>query len=339
MTTPTNALHLTVRDSSNVGEARRAAVALARDNGMNDTDAGGVAIVATELANNLCRYAPGGVLSMQWLVTASGEALEIVACDKGPGVDDIARCVADGYSTGGTPGTGLGAVKRFSSEFDAYSLPGKGSVFVSRIVRSGPAPTAAAHVQWGVFSKPVHGEIENGDAWQVGIDAERVRFFVVDGLGHGPTAAAAAATAVRSFHNHQNHGPQPFLEAAHRDLSGTRGAAAALLQLDPASGAIGYAGIGNIAACLIGSQGQRGLISHNGTLGANVRKVQAFDYAWPEGAVLVMHSDGIKSRWSLADYPGLMTRHPAVIAATLARDFSRGNDDLTVLVAKRGSRP
>jgi anti-sigma regulatory factor (Ser/Thr protein kinase) len=328
------ALHLRVGDSSNVGEARRAAVAAAIANRMGETDAGNVAIVATELATNLWRYAPGGLLSIQWITTECGEALEIVASDQGTGVENIERCIADGYSTGGTAGTGLGAVKRLSSEFDAYSLPGRGSVFVSRIARSGQPVAPRFNLQWAGFSKPVRGEVENGDAWQVSIDGDRARFFVVDGLGHGPTAAVAALTAVRSFQSHRDMRPQPFLEATHRELSGTRGAAAAFLQLEPSSGAVSYAGIGNISSCLIGSHGQKGMMSHNGTLGGNVRKIQAFDYAWPVGGILVMHSDGIKTRWSLADYPGLVERHPAIVAATLARDFSRGNDDMTVLVAR-----
>lgn len=336
MTTPQAAVHLTVRDSSNVGEARRTAVAVGRANGMDDASAGAVAIVATELATNLSRYAPGGTVSIQWLATTSGDALEIIAMDHGPGIEDVSRCMSDGYSTGGTPGTGLGAVKRFSTEFDAYSLPGRGSIFVSRILRSRAAPSVRPDLQWAAFSRPVSGEVENGDAWQISVTADSARFFVVDGLGHGPVAALAANTAIGSFRKHPDHTPLQFMESAHRDMAGTRGAAAAMLRLDGRSDATSYVGVGNISSWLVGSNGQKGLISHNGTLGGAVRKFQAFEYSWLAGALLIMHSDGIKTHWSLNDYPGLATRHPAIIAATLARDFSRGRDDMTVLVARRG---
>jgi len=47
---------------------------------------------------------------------------------------------------------------------------------------------------------------------------------------------------------------------------------------------------------------------------------------------LIMYSDGLQSRWNLQDYPGLVHRHPAVIASVLHRDFCRGRDDVTVLV-------
>ncbi|AMY11815.1 Serine/threonine-protein kinase RsbT [Luteitalea pratensis] len=49
---------------------------------------------------------------------------------------DVQRCLQDGFSTVGTPGNGLGAVKRLSDEFDVHSTPGKGTVIVSRIATS-----------------------------------------------------------------------------------------------------------------------------------------------------------------------------------------------------------
>ncbi len=62
------------------------------------------------------------------------------------------------------------------------------------------------------------------------------------------------------------------------------------------------------------------------------RKAQPFDYAEVSGQLLILYSDGLQSRWNLADYPGLSHRHPALIAAILHRDFCRGRDDVTVFV-------
>ena len=42
------------------------------------------------------------------------------------------RCLTDGYSTAGTPGTGLGAVRRLANEFDIYSAPGEGTIVMAR---------------------------------------------------------------------------------------------------------------------------------------------------------------------------------------------------------------
>jgi len=65
-----------------------------------------------------------------------------------------------------------------------------------------------------------------------------------------------------------------------------------------------------------------------------MRKPQTFEYALPQDGLLIMYSDGLLSRWSIEPYPGLRACHPSTIAAVLARDFSRGHDDLTVLVAR-----
>jgi hypothetical protein len=53
-----------------------------------------------------------------------------------------------------------------------------------------------------------------------------------------------------------------------------------------------------------------------------------------------MHSDGLATQWNLGAYAGLQTRHPSLIAAVLYRDFVRGRDDVTVVVARdRAAHP
>ena len=69
-----------------------------------------------------------------------------------------------------------------------------------------------------------------------------------------------------------------------------------------------------------------------------LRKIQEFDYDCPPRGVLVMHSDGLQTRWSFDSYPGLIQRHPAVIAAILYRDFVRGPDDLTIAVVRASQK-
>ncbi len=50
--------------------------------------------------------------------------------------------------------------------------------------------------------------------------------------------------------------------------------------------------------------------------------------------MLVLHSDGLHTRWDLAAYPGLAARHPAIIGGALLRDFRRQRDDASVVVIK-----
>jgi serine phosphatase RsbU (regulator of sigma subunit) len=161
----------------------------------------------------------------------------------------------------------------------------------------------------------------------------KTRILVVDGLGHGADAQVAAARAVEIFEI-QRGTVSEGLESIHRALRATRGAAAAIADIDVPRRTLQYAGIGNISGAILGRDGTRNLVSHNGTLGHTVHRIQEFSYELPAGALLVMTSDGLKTRWTLDGYPGLLRRDPTVIAAILFRDFERGRDDATALVAR-----
>ena len=103
-----------VRDASEVGEARRAAAGLAQRNGFSRDVEARIALVATEMATNLLKHAGEGVVAINEFGDAGGSGIELIALDKGPGIADVARCLIDGFSTAGSPGTGLGAVARVS---------------------------------------------------------------------------------------------------------------------------------------------------------------------------------------------------------------------------------
>nr|WP_246505573.1 ATP-binding protein [Coralloluteibacterium stylophorae] len=316
-----------VGDASQVGEARRVAARLARAAALGETDAGRLAIVVVELANNQLRHAGGGSMLMRVVERERDAGVEILAIDRGRGFD-IARGLVDGYSTAGTSGTGLGAVRRMSSVFDAWS-DARGSVLLSRVF-----PTASAgDPGWGVVNRPVAGEVQCGDGWAVRRSGGLLHALVVDGLGHGPSAADAARAGIAAFRSQAAADPAHALENLHRGMGGTRGGAAAVATVDPGARRLAMAGIGNIGVTLWSEGRARGLPSHSGIVGQGaVRPRRVVDAGWTAPALLVMASDGLQSRLAFGDYPGLVNVHPAVVAGLLFRDFERGNDDATVLV-------
>lgn len=326
-----------VSDSSAIGGARRAAMQIAVDAGADETQAGRVAIVATELATNLVRHAGRGQLLLQALRLDSGTVLELVALDSGPGMSDPQRCLSDGYSTGGTSGNGLGAVRRLSQFFDLYSLPGRGAAVVSRVAIGAVSRAPADPLHFGAVSIAVDGENVCGDGWQIAFREGVLALMLVDGLGHGLCAHEASNEAAAAFAENPLMPPTTLLLQAHERMSSTRGGALACARVDTARGQLSYAGIGNISGSMVAGTRGQGLVSHNGTVGAQMRRVQGFDYAWAADNLLVMHSDGLSARWNLADYPGLASRHPALIAALLYRDCSRPRDDATIVVARIGA--
>lgn len=324
---------LPIAHSSDVASVRRRAVQLAQSLGFNETLAGKLAIMVTEAATNILKHAGSGQIIVRPLICGATHGVEILALDKGPGIANLSRSLQDGVSTAGTSGNGLGAMRRLADVFDVYSLPGKGSAFHLCLWSGAPPPEET--LTSGVVCVPVEGETACGDDWTLQPGSRSATLTVVDGLGHGPMAATASRAAVRTAHAHPDLPPGALLESIHQALRPTRGAAVAVMQMDPDAGMLRFAGVGNISASMHGDGPRRSLVSHNGIAGHNMRRTQEVQMAWPRDALLIAHSDGLSTQWSLDAYPGLVMRHPALIAGVLYRDFARQRDDATIVVVRR----
>jgi len=316
-------------DPSRVAEARRLAFTIAREEGLDQAGISSAELVATEMATNLLKHAKNGEIHIARLSTQGSQGVDFLSIDKGPGIVSIEECLRDGYSGTGTSGTGLGAIRRISRTFDAYSEMGKGSVMLARI-----SPPAEAGMTVGWAGRPISGEDVSGDSWALRQEGETSLFIVADGLGHGIQAAEASAEAISAFRTSSDTNPSQLVQRVHRALRGTRGAAVAVASLDRNKRVVRYAGIGNIAGYVVSPAKTQFMISHNGTAGHEATHFQEFLYPFPEASLLIMHSDGLSTSWNLGAYPGLQMRHPGVIAGILYRDASRSRDDVCVVVAK-----
>ncbi|WP_109125998.1 ATP-binding protein [Dyella sp. C11] len=314
-------------EATQVGQARRRALHIAADLGFDESDGGRAALVATELATNVIKHGHGGFLYLRSVPGRQSKGVEVVAVDRGPGFN-LASCLPDGFSTHGSQGIGLGAVVRQAQVMDVYS-DARGSVVLARLF---PRQHADNDIRFGVSQTAMHSETFCGDGWAFAIHGDILSAMVVDGLGHGEAASRAAEAGVAAFVENPMAEPSSLMAELHQSMMGSRGGAVALARVDMARGTLRFSGIGNISANLVGAASMRGLASHPGIVGAQFRRAQAFDFSDIIGQLLIMHSDGLQSRWRLSDYPGLLMRHPAVIAAVLHRDFNRGRDDATVMV-------
>jgi len=320
-------------ESSHVGEARRAAAELAASLGLNETDRGKIAIAVTEMATNIVKHAERGKILFEPLGHNGTRGLRVLSLDKGPGIADVPMALRDGYSTYGSCGNGLGAVRRLATVFDLYSAPRLGTCILAEFWPQ-TKKDAAPPFSLGVVSLAMRGELVCGDGWGTRASASHSFFMVVDGLGHGTFASDAAREAERVLAQSNSGSAADILRDCHDALKKTRGAAAAIAQISQDKGLLTYAGIGNIAATLIDGQTRRGIASHNGTLGHQMYKIQEFTVPWNRDSLLIMHSDGLGSKWDLSQYPGLAGKPPSIIAAILYRDFERERDDVTVMAAK-----
>jgi anti-sigma regulatory factor (Ser/Thr protein kinase) len=331
-------VRIPVTEASQPAAARRAALAFARHTGMDEPAIGSLALVVTELATNLVKHANDGELLIRRLNDEGMEGVEVLSLDKGPGMANVGRSMSDGYSTAGSPGMGLGALQRTAGSFDLYSQPGTGTAAVARVFADGRRPLPHAG-SVGVVRQAKSGEPVCGDNWIVRWFTDGWVCAVADGLGHGVIANDAASAIIEAVRGAPSHfSPVEIVEAAHRAAKPTRGAAFGVAVFDEAAGVVRYAGIGNIAAVVLNGAERRHLVSHNGIVGHEYRKVSEFSQPWRPESVFVLHSDGIGTHWDLIRYPGLLARDPGLIAGVLYRDFTRGRDDATVVVVKERVR-
>lgn len=324
-----------VQDPTAVAQARRESGRIAILAGLNDQKAANLAIVVTEAATNLIKHTPGGFIALRAFDDAEGAGAEVLALDQGSGMD-VARAIRDGYSTAGSSGSGLGAIMRLSDEHDIYSAPGLGTVIFIRIfhVRRKALPGSASYSS-GIICTAYPGESAPGDAWAIRRHSDgAISVIVCDGLGHGQFAADASRAAIEAFTIAHDRSTADILQAVHAALRATRGGAAAITRIEPHHRFLRYCGIGNIAAAIVAPGSSRSLVSHNGTLGHEARRFEEYAYPWMPGATLVMHSDGLTSRWQLDRYPGILLRHPSVLAGVLYRDCARGRDDATIVAIR-----
>ncbi|MEO7495584.1 MAG: ATP-binding SpoIIE family protein phosphatase [Massilia sp.] len=319
-----------VAHASDIATARRAGQQIAQRQGFDGTRAGQLAILITEAATNLLKHAGDGRILVSAVSEGESRGVELLVLDKGPGIANLAHALRDGVSSAGTAGNGLGAMQRLADSFDVYAPRGGGAALTMRLWAEGAQATGPA-ARIGAACLPLAGEDFSGDGWAVASDERHTTLLLVDGLGHGPEAARVARAAIECLERDPALAPAAQIEAMHKALAPTRGAALAVAQYRAGDSQLQFAGVGNIGACLIDGESRRQLMSHNGIVGHNMRKVQQLAYPGAPGALLVMHSDGVNTQWDLGQHPGLAAGAPSLVAGVLLRDHARLRDDACVL--------
>jgi anti-sigma regulatory factor (Ser/Thr protein kinase) len=306
--------------------------------GFTGAKLGSIEIIVAEMTSNLFKHANKGRELLFKEVQKNGhKGIEIIALDDGPGMKDPHVMQRDGFSTTKTLGQGLGAIKRLSHEYDLYSTLGWGTIIVSRFYMEHSDnykhPETGVDVRAVVVPKP--GEIACGDGWAYRKDKGSFSILIMDGLGHGLLAEAAAQAAINTFLTIQPGTPNELLVEIHNAIRKTRGGVGAILQLYSEKKNYIYCGLGNIAARCINLFKVRTLLSYNGIIGMNKpARLHNQEHELDGKDIFVITSDGIKTRWDHSLYPGILTRDGSIFAAAIYKDQSRRTDDSMVIIAK-----
>ena len=327
---------ITVQHDSDVSAARRAAQGMAAALGFDPTAGEEVALAVIELATNLVRYACGGQLTLTPVQEGTRVGLEVVSQDTGPGIPDVERALTDGFSTSGGRGMGLGAVNRLMDEFDIHSRLREGTRIVCRKwQRDYTASAARCPLALGVATRPRTWGTPNGDAFVIKHWDASVLAGVIDGLGHGQFAHRAAQTARHYVETHFDQPLDQIFRGTGRACRATRGVVMALARFDWQEGYVSAASVGNIEIRVFPPSRPMHFPVRRGVIGLNAPRALVGREKWDLNAILVIHSDGLRTHWTWSEFPRLPSQSAAAAAEELLRTLARDNDDATVLVIRK----
>jgi phosphoserine phosphatase RsbX len=160
----------------------------------------------------------------------------------------------------------------------------------------------AAFVEWASAARAFGDELVSGDTHVVANRPGGTLLAVIDGLGHGVDAAAAAREAARAVEELAHASPDQILRHCDAASLGTRGSAITLAAIDHAAGTMAWAGVGNVAGLVLRTghspstkviRGRAGIVG-----GGRLPKLHTETLMLGDGDVVVLASDGINPNFA-----------------------------------------
>lgn len=294
-------------------------------------------IIVAELTSNLMKFANGGELLYRAHLNGEFNEIEIYCLDKGVGFDNVAKIMNDGYSSSNTLGHGLGSIKRLSNEFQIYSMKNWGCVQYVKICEKPDLviPQTKNGLSTTTIAVNYPGEKLCGDGYYIKQTSKGFQIFVGDGLGHGESANEAVEAAIKAFRQSIETDPTAILRDIHLKVKKTRGLVATIASVDYKSEVWNICGIGNINTRIYNGLENKTYTPYNGIIGHNIpRTLNNTIVPYKKHQIIIMHSDGLRTRWNLNELSSILKQSPGIIASALYKENVRGNDDATILVGK-----
>jgi anti-sigma regulatory factor (Ser/Thr protein kinase) len=324
-----------LEDRSYLAILKRDVHRLALQTGLGEKRVAEIDIVVAEIASNILKHGGGGEVLVM-LSEQPTPAIEIIGIDNGPGITDLTRMMQDGVSTTKTLGQGLGAIKRLSDFLQVYSVKGWGTVLVARFfTKPLPAlpPKPTAEIRTILVAKP--GEKVCGDGYYVSADRTGIRVMLGDGLGHGPEANKAVTEAISSFRFCMLKELSEVIRQINTDVKKTRGLVGTVGLYNYKEQRWRLCGVGNIHTRTWTANVSKTYLPYNGIIGHNMPRTINEQLGEPgTDQLLILCSDGIKTRWDMNKYPGIFRYDMSVLASAIYKDHARKTDDMSVVIVK-----
>jgi hypothetical protein len=197
----------------------------------------------------------------------------------------------------------------------------------------------SAGLEWSAAAATMPGEAESGDRYWAGSGSNGMMFAVIDGLGHGQAAAAAAEIAIATLERHADHPLIEMLRHCHESLRGTRGVAMSLAAFNTEDAMLTWIGVGNVEGTLLHRDPALPcdrLLLRNGVVGSHLPTLRAETLAVRPGDILTMVTDGVT-----AEHLRRLTTDDPIesMADGILAGACKGTDDALVFVARyRGTQ-
>jgi negative regulator of sigma-B (phosphoserine phosphatase) len=192
----------------------------------------------------------------------------------------------------------------------------------------------AVDLEWSIAAATMPGETESGDGYWSGSGSNGMMFAVIDGLGHGPAAAAASAIAIATLARHVDDPLIDVLRHCHESLRGTRGVAMSIASFNTEDAMLTWIGVGNVEGALLHRDPGRPcdrLLLRNGVVGSHLPTLRAEKLPVRSGDILTMVTDGVTAdRLPLVAMDG----HIESMADEILANACKGTDDALVFVAR-----
>lgn len=294
-------------------------------------------IIVAELTSNLIKYAKGGELLYRANVEEGHNEIEIYCLDKGVGFENLSKIMNDGYSSSNTLGHGLGSIKRLSNDFQIYSMKNWGCVQHVKIcdkLEFQLSPLQSG-LNYAAIAVNYPGETTCGDGYHVKSSKKGFQIFLGDGLGHGENANEAVQLAIKAFKQTIEVEPAEILRDIHSKVKKSRGLVATIASVDYNSEVWTICGIGNISTRIYDGLDNKTYTPYNGIIGHNIpRTLNSTIVPYKKHQIIIMHSDGLRTRWNLNDMTSILKQHSGVLASSIYKENVRGTDDASILVGK-----
>lgn len=337
MTLPVQSKFMVISTPAEVIAIRRIAREMASEMGFDESTREEIGLVVSELASNITKYAPRGIITLSQICDLHRKGLVIEAEDEGEGFVNIHVSMQDGVSTAGTLGVGLGAVNRLMDEFDILQREDRTGtrIICKRFLHNNTNYGKHCPFNFGVVSRQKPSETMNGDTFIIKHIRNATLVGVIDGVGHGILAAQAANAARQYIEQHADSSLFELFKGVDRACASTRGVVMALAVFDWSKNSFHFASVGNIEASIFhGHHEKPKFIVRRGIVGKHAPQPVITENKWHAGNILALHSDGISSHWSWHDF-STYTSHPAqVIAEHIYNANQKNHDDATIVIVK-----